>query len=662
MNTDQKYHGTILSFYELIDSCNIEIPIIQRDYAQGRENVKEIRNNFLNALYDSVSNNNQLKLDFIYGSKVSDSFYPLDGQQRLTTLFLLHWYAAIKDSLLDDKLKNKLKKFSYETRISSRDFCLAITGNKINISKEDTSVSDIIVDSSWFYLSWKNDPTISAMLIMIDDIHNLFYKIDNLWDKLTSNNKPLISFYYVELEHIGLTDDLYIKMNARGKLLSPFENFKAAFQKHIKNNQWENKTSYNETFALKIDTKWSDLFWSNFRNANKSIDHSLIRFISTIAMVRYALEKKDDRIINITKINDDPNSIKPELFTEDGFKYLYKCFDLYCNIVAENIDLSFNYPLWRHKPTKDFLTQIVLETENASYTQKVLFYAQTEYLIHNEVFDKNKFEDWMRVVRNIVSRGSFEVTGNRPDIIRSPQTFEGVINLIAEIAEGSNDIYTHLASSAKINSTFARSQVEEERLKSNLFSRDDSNEIKSIIHKLEDNDLLMGRIEFALYCADFNNNDINSLDIDKFRNVEIVINKYISKETDLSNDLRRGLLTIENDGNYEFYNYWWSFWYAGNAHKRCLIDKFRVLEYYIYGDYKIYLKKLITKLVNSSLAEIINDFIPPTDMPNWKIRLIKESLLDKNTSNYIAIPEDNSYCYLLKSKRPRDTEGSDKIK
>ena len=58
-----------------------------------------------------------------------------------------------------------------------------------------------------------------------------------------------------------------------------------------------------------------------------------------------------------------------------------------------------------------------------------------------------------------------------------------------------------------------------------------------------------------------------------------------------------------------------------------------------------------------------HNFVPPHNMPNWKIQLIKDpALLDKNTSHYIAIPEDNSYCYLLKSKRPRDIDGSIKIK
>ena len=67
-----------------------------------------------------------------------------------------------------------------------------------------------------------------------------------------------------------------------------------------------------------------------------------------------------------------------------------------------------------------------------------------------------------------------------------------------------------------------------------------------------------------------------------------------------------------------------------------------------------YLQELVLKLIDNSLRDIIENFVPPHNMPNWKIQLIKDpALLDKNTSHYIAIPEDNSYCYLLKSKRPK---------
>ena len=67
----------------------------------------------------------------------------------------------------------------------------------------------------------------------------------------------------------------------------------------------------------------------------------------------------------------------------------------------------------------------------------------------------------MRVVRNIISRGDAEKTGTRPAIIRSPETFDGVISLIKELAEGCNDIYNFLAKSS-IKSSFAKEQIIEE--------------------------------------------------------------------------------------------------------------------------------------------------------------------------------------------------------
>jgi hypothetical protein len=87
------------------------------------------------------------------------------------------------------------------------------------------------------------------------------------------------------------------------------------------------------------------------------------------------------------------------------------------------------------------------------------------------------------------------------------------------------------------------------------------------------------------------------------------------------------------------------------------------LEYYAYSNYKEYLKKLLLQLTTNDLKDIICDFIPPENMPNWKVRLIKESnLLDERCkSNYIAIPEDESCCYLLKGMRPRDIDDCEKI-
>jgi hypothetical protein len=658
---DAKYKGKIITFLDLINDCEVEIPIIQRDYAQGRKEETEVRENFLRAIFDAISSKSPIKLDFIYGSKVHDSFQPLDGQQRLTTLFILYWYAALKlDCSKQKEVFSILSKFTYETRISSRDFCKALIRNPFEVSIDDEDLSSKIIDASWFFLAWKSDPTISAMLRTIDDIHKYFKSLDNLWNIL-SEKENLISFNYVELENIGLTDDLYIKMNARGKLLSSFENFKASFLKKITDNKWENHSNPVETFSFKIDTLWTDTFWKRFKR-NNSVDTAFVRFISTIAMIRVSLEKPEDRLATIERIQSNPNLIRPEHFSKEGFMYLYESFDIYSKIFKEEISINIPFPLWRHAPKDTFLSKVTFEEENASYTQKALFYAQNEYLLRNkDTFNLYKYHNWMRVIRNIVSRGNIEKNGKRPDIIRSPQTFDGVINLIAELAEGSNDIYSFLASKSKINSNFAKYQIDEEIFKAKLITNNDS--FKESIFKAEDNGLLMGRIEFILYAIG-TNNSVANFDINRFNAIQDVINTHFSLDEDanISDDFRRALLTIEVDGKYEYYGYWYSYWYATDTQKRCLINKFRELEYYIYSDHREYFKKLVLSLEKYNYQEIINQFIPPSNMPNWKQRLIKEpELLNCSKSNYIAIASDNSYCYLLKSVRPRDVDGSIKI-
>jgi hypothetical protein len=74
----------------------IEIPLFQRDYAQGRmtSTVQRIRTSFLDVLHKAVTGGSAVSLDFVYGDVDAGTLRPLDGQQRLTTLFLLHWYLA----------------------------------------------------------------------------------------------------------------------------------------------------------------------------------------------------------------------------------------------------------------------------------------------------------------------------------------------------------------------------------------------------------------------------------------------------------------------------------------------------------------------------------------------------------------------------------------
>ena len=56
------------TFWKLLDENIIEIPIIQRDYAQGRTDEKRIRDKFLDALCEVIKDETKsINLDFVYG-------------------------------------------------------------------------------------------------------------------------------------------------------------------------------------------------------------------------------------------------------------------------------------------------------------------------------------------------------------------------------------------------------------------------------------------------------------------------------------------------------------------------------------------------------------------------------------------------------------------
>ena len=109
-------------------------------------------------------------------------------------------------------------KISNETRLTSIDFCKGLikNGNEFvklfNDSASTAKISDSIKDSSWYFLSWRHDPTVVSMLNMIDKLHEKFKDVkEAVFEKLQKNNSP-ITFYFLPMENFKLTDELYIKM------------------------------------------------------------------------------------------------------------------------------------------------------------------------------------------------------------------------------------------------------------------------------------------------------------------------------------------------------------------------------------------------------------------------------------------------------------------
>lgn len=320
------------TLWQLLGKGKVVIPILQRDYAQGRSGYENLREKFLSSIYSSLDGKKQLKLDFVYGSSDQECRYnPLDGQQRLTTLWLLHWYIAYRLGKLNDSdVIEHLSAFSYETRLSSSLFCQQIVKRGADIEQtEKENIADAIIRQTWIPSVWRQDPTIQSMLRMlsgerngkIDGIEELFagkakHKIQEYWEALMlpAATCPLV-FYQLDIENLGQSDDLYVKMNGRGKPLSDFENFKADLIKYISDNEWKSLSDVKNKNALPIllDTKWLDFFW-NYRTNGITLDDMMFGFINRYLLVRMMMKQIPQNIEDKDLGTSD---------VEKAFKYLY---------------------------------------------------------------------------------------------------------------------------------------------------------------------------------------------------------------------------------------------------------------------------------------------------------------------------------------------------
>jgi hypothetical protein len=205
-----------LTLFELFNIYNaIEIPIIQRDYAQGRqdEHAKMVRSNLLKDIKSAISDiTKPLDPNFVYGKTEENNFIPIDGQQRLTTLFLLHLYA-----FHDDESKTGLfHRFTYKARSSSRKFLKKLIEKRSSVFISNLPPSKEIEDSEWFVFGWKYDPTILSVLTMLDDIKIAFNDRENLAQCLSDINRKPITFKFLQVDKLGEEDNLYMMLNARG--------------------------------------------------------------------------------------------------------------------------------------------------------------------------------------------------------------------------------------------------------------------------------------------------------------------------------------------------------------------------------------------------------------------------------------------------------------
>ena len=489
--------GKKLNFRKLHEA-NIIVPPEQRDYAQGRKDLEgvkyqRIRENLITSLFDALYNNKNLVLDYIYctkkGNNETDEYVPVDGQQRLTTLFLLHWYIAVKEQR-HPEAQHVLSKFSYEIRDAAKEFCKALADNSIEPEQlRKKKISEVIADMPWYHEVYNDDPTVCGMLVMLDSIHDKFQNAPiDVFDDLFDPASTLITFWNLSLEEFERPEDLFIKVNARGCELTPFENFKAEIEGRIKEKSYD---KYDD-WCIRIDNEWLNAFWERRAQGDQDIAGGIedvakveTQMFKTILFYLDCVKQQEDKSyepqgLENTDIVDYKGHIELCANSENTFTRLVTLLD--------NIEfLSDN-----ESETLNKLFSIGNKNDDFTFSDKAKLYAAMEYAI---VFDQDgdrteKYAPFKRICNNLIT-GQRNCHNRRLyyESTLSQTSFGTFLNSLKLLTESYKVNKTPLATLQNIDTKSRFEYIPQEIDKLKI-----TNAAINEIYKLERNDKLCGMI------------------------------------------------------------------------------------------------------------------------------------------------------------------------
>lgn len=269
---NNEINNKIINMNELLNQFTIYIPDMQRDYCWGlnKKDDKTLFHEFLDTLYNLYKNKDDFTMGLFYGYLENDRLYLCDGQQRITSLYLILLYAyklgKVDESLL---IHSNMPSLQYAVRDSSLFFLNDLINNKIDIDNIEN-----IINSDWYFDEYNNDDTIKNMLASIKTIMG---KKDIINDEFISYILNKINFIFIDMKTRENGEETYVLLNTTGESLSEMENLKPylVFDDNAKNMQ-----NYSD--------KWEEIekfFWVKNNKDYKKAEAGFNEFIRWIVKI-----------------------------------------------------------------------------------------------------------------------------------------------------------------------------------------------------------------------------------------------------------------------------------------------------------------------------------------------------------------------------------------
>jgi hypothetical protein len=514
----------------LKDNNQILIPDLQRDYCWGNiipEGQKEtLAHNFTEELLElsrKVKTQNKIEISYgiIYTYEYPTTFFYLcDGQQRLTTIYLI--IGVLNTYLKNNKLIGLLKlinnqpRLKYEIRNSTDSFIKYLLKIFLNHSTQN-DLSDL-TKASWYRKEFDNDPSIKSIIAAVKTIHTIIKKDnailieDFILNKMgfvcvnLKGNENLADKTYSKVREYG--EKMYEIVNTSGDPMEPNEHLKALLISKVPESE---KELWTEKWEL-----WQDFFWVHKNKDDESADEGFNEFLSWVK----TLMGKNIEIDSIEVV-------------EKYFKALILVFSIQTQLIASRKYKILNITESLHKKSPSKLVVILPALAYLQNTSAVS-YDGHQYVTNQETVDLNALFRYLRFFSNIS---------------KHTEASSFAVDLVGKLNQG-DDVTRLLNYSSKLSTILSSEEIYKLKLYK-LVEEDKRIELENIFWEAEDHDYMNGKIEpiFKWLKIDFSID--MSADFDSLQFIKLYETFLSLVSEDNIDKTRFCLLAICND--------WWQF-------------------------------------------------------------------------------------------------------
>lgn len=289
------------------------IPSYQRGYRWGKDEVNYLLDDLLEFKISHKNNEKYCLQPIVVKQLINNKYEVLDGQQRLTTLYILLSY------LKQDYREINLFSLEYETRKDSEDF-LKDLSNEI---KEDNPDYFYISQAFQTITKWFESKSTEYYTLKIDFVQMIMNHLEIIWYEIKDDSNPIDVFTRINIGKIPLTNSELVKaiFLSKTNLQIGLRNDNDVIDEATKKIDEAILNNKQTIIALEWDSIEKQLqneqFWSFIFNQSENNYQTRIDYILDL-ITQSTINKKD----NLESFNKYYNEIKEVRYNQESIDKL----------------------------------------------------------------------------------------------------------------------------------------------------------------------------------------------------------------------------------------------------------------------------------------------------------------------------------------------------